>query len=624
MREMPKGRTKPLAWFERHFVDGADGRPEDLDLFVAGWSAFLRGFHWKSRADWTGRYVGRPGKPIREPWVYDRPTWHLQRRRAEPWFGQDQARLAGEVLREAGMRREAAIAWLWSLEVDEWRGPVAQALAEVLDELREEETAWLVRTEDARRRGDERVPAAPPVLRGATGRIGGLLDAWADAIQAYSTRGWTVAATALAADHDRVARLVGRPPVSLPIPAPPAVIERCRHPFDPAPRPVGLYGYVEDELTGHDTYRVPGLFFVEDDGDLHVGRKRPRSGTGTLDRTLHRRHSFVRTPGRQAAGRYLISTRIFFTTSYVRGAVVVGSGRRDRNVRFTFRAGDYLYSAGEKEEAARLEHVDWSIDGLRGRDGGLGGSAPRGRYKFDGERSSFVLELLVDGPELHAFVDGDWVGSHHTTDAQPIEGHVGFAVSWGAIRVQAPTVQRLDRSRYAGLYRRWPAGLDVTHDGDIAGESLLNRAARGIPRHPAGTLVVWIPGVDATDDGDPDVESFVIESAAAARRVAETVRTEELPQSVVLVVPALAGDAAIDDLTGRLAAAGLSIPVVRHHRSAPIVPVGGPRRRREPGPAIVLVDPWSVVRCVEDLFPGSRHLPGSIRHWTNVLRGRGE
>ena len=98
-----------------------------------------------------------------------------------------------------------------------------------------------------------------------------------------------------------------------------------------------------------------------------------------------------------------------------------------------------------------------------------------------------------------AFVNGDLVGTYHTSDGQPLEGYVGFASSFGAFRAEAPTVETLDRQRLAGVVDPRSRGLTLEGDGLVQRRDLLNRPVSGFPLDPSGTLVVWVPGPSAED-----------------------------------------------------------------------------------------------------------------------------
>ena len=634
MDNAPRGIRSPKPYFEQHFCDGKAGRPATFDDFAKEWRKFLKAFHWQSREDWVKeRYTTRIKGGKRSPWVYDTPTWHRQRNRAEPFFGQDQARIAGDLFLELDMRDEARLAYAWALEVDEWEPAMATTLAELLEEDGADDLAWILRTEigfrqsiaSRARSGWE--PSEPPFARDLDD-LHEYLEALAAAAADYRAAGKRVAAAALTAERDRIARIVGLQPLGVSIDE--TAVRASLHPLDALAEPLGAWGYVEDELTGHEERRVHDLWYENEDGDVFVGRKKPQEGTGTADRGLWRREIFVRSREWQPPGKYLLSTRVFLTTSYVTGTVVFGYGRRDRNLRFRFNAGDYMYSAGEREKANALKSVGWSMGDLRGRDGGLSGSAPGRRYEFKEERSSFRLEILVDGAEAHAFIEDDWVGSYHTIDGRPIEGYIGFAVSWGAVRMQQPTIRRFDRTLAAGLERRWGKGLDLQSPGRAVGNQLLNRRVTGIPVGDRGTLALWLPHPPKDDDvtlTPEELAAEALDSIEVCRRILDEHR---YPMRLVAVAPSThdaptreAIQNHLDTLFPGTDARGQpKVELLTHDYEGGISNGAHVDAFGEERTLLLLLDEHGVLRILHNFFPGWKDLPGPMRHWAKVLRGR--
>ena len=79
---------------------------------------FIAGFYWQNRekSPWTSQFTEKVPSAGHWPFVYDGPTWNRGRTRAEPWFGQDQARLAGDLLADAVTRDVRDIVVLHGLE----------------------------------------------------------------------------------------------------------------------------------------------------------------------------------------------------------------------------------------------------------------------------------------------------------------------------------------------------------------------------------------------------------------------------------------------------------------------------------------------------------------------------
>src|SRR5262249_18850862 len=160
--------------------------------------------------------------------------------------------------------------------------------------------------------------------------------------------------------------------------------------------------------------------------------------TGTMDRAAYQRDAFVRTREWFSAGRYVITARMQVTTSFISGSVIIGYTRRDRNVRMDFNGGDFLYSIGAKEGKTVFDGISATLRGFRERAFPLHGSTPSLHVKFEPPTNAFLLRILVDGSEVHAYVNDKLIGTYHTTDGQAVEGYVGFASGHGAYLVVAP------------------------------------------------------------------------------------------------------------------------------------------------------------------------------------------
>jgi hypothetical protein len=136
------------AKFLAHFCDGQAGRPKDFDAFAAAFGEFLAGFYWKEPAPWLSRYTESVPEGPRAAWVYDDPTWVWSWQRAEPTFGQDQARLAGELFLDVGRRDDALAALVWARSQDGYVPRTHALIARALEGAkRADDIAWLVRAE---------------------------------------------------------------------------------------------------------------------------------------------------------------------------------------------------------------------------------------------------------------------------------------------------------------------------------------------------------------------------------------------------------------------------------------------------------------------------------------------
>jgi len=239
-----------------------------------------------------------------------------------------------------------------------------------------------------------------------------------------------------------------------------------------------------------------------------------------MDREAHQQHAFVRSTEWLTPGRYIVRCRVHFTTSYVSGALVFGWTRRDRNLRLTFSAGDFLYSIGRKEDGGRTKAVQLGLTTKWERDGPLPGSRPYHKYEFD-EPSSFVdLELRVDGPTVDCIADGKPVFSYTTPDLSAIEGAVGLAMGQGAVRWQTPTVQRVDRGM-----------LTAPGAPNLAVASSLHRRLPGIPTGDLGVLAIWMAPRSEPGQLPLDLRRLL-------DRLAPSIRDQRaLPQPWVIIAP---------------------------------------------------------------------------------------
>ncbi len=615
----------PLAWFEQNFADGKEGRPDGFEAFAGAFHEFVRGFYWDDRAEWTSRYqssVPQSG----DGFVYDEPTWTWSRHRAEPYWGQDHAWRAGDLLLDLGKKKDAVNAYLWALSVDErspWRN---SKLARLLEVVGEEDAAWVLRNElerRFRRAGDALSEGLVTPLR--LPRTRDLLGALAEQADALAAADLPRTRAAVVADHNRLARWIG---AELPdVPAHPEP-EVPLHPFDEARQRLGVRGWAEDDLTGYEERRAKDCWYVEEDGDLHVGRFRPRDATGQLDRSGHNRHAFTATEAGELPGRYRVRCRIQFTTSYVSGALILGYTRRDRNVRVGFTAGDFYYSIGKKDQPEVLERVGWRISGLRDRDGALPGSLRGGSVEFDEPRTNFGLEVVVDGAAVHVWIEGQHVGTYHTVDGEAVRGRIGFATSFGAMRVIDPTVQRLDRGFEAG--HRLPAdrydgliepGLDLHDPPELWFNQLVNKPVLGLRPHLAGTLLAWVPLPEhPEEEREYELERCATKASRMAEQAAQMLIDVDAGQAIALAVPDALGEERIAALRAEL--------VGRYPGEATVVAYpwrGEVSEDLEAMPAamrswLCFVDSAGILRHAERFYSFTDRLPEGLDHWITVFR----
>ncbi len=613
VRACAKWRKDPSDLFVRWFADGEDGRPDGLEAFAEEFAAFLVGFDWREPADWTDRY--RRSAPLGEggELVMDEPTFSWLRARAEPWFGQEQARLAAEVLAEDGREEDAVAAYLWSLAVDEPSDAELAAFADLLRRRGSDDAAWALdhwpRYHSPRRRRLAERTSAPylkrlrPMVR--------LVDVLAERAAAEAAAGRPRTALALAAEHDELAAWLGLAPLDLDLPA--AVLadpapDGALHPFVHPWRRLGASGWSEAGLVGHEDRRVPGLWGEDVNRDLHVGRKGPRGETGTQDRTAYWRDAVVFADAWQGPGRYTLRCRIEATTSFLSGGVVLGWTRRDRNVLLSFSMGDWKYAAGEADERAASDRLSWTLGGHWQRTADL-----RGGHAFGGEATGFDLELRVDGPTVELWMDGERLATHTEQDGRPIQGRIGFFTSQGAMRVVQPMVRREDRLAWGPAAAAWGAGLDPRLPGAAAWRDLVGRPVTGLPLGDSGAVLLWF-GADPPDAAAEAAEARGERMRAAVRVVAAELAREEATQPLVVVVPEELPAAERDALAAVLteAAPPGGATLVTHARGD--APGGsGWRVAGRPRPAVAFVDPAGLLRAVAPLRRAGAALPPQVR-----------
>ena len=78
--------------------------------------------------------------------------------------------------------------------------------------------------------------------------------------------------------------------------------------------------------------------------------------------------------------------------------MILGYTRRDRNIRFHFGGGDFLYSIGAKEEKTMFDSIHASLQGLKERDGAALGRDPGRGVKFTPPTNTFVLRSSSTDP----------------------------------------------------------------------------------------------------------------------------------------------------------------------------------------------------------------------------------
>ena len=586
------GQQDPLGYFTKVFCDGTGGRAATFDEFFTAWQEYLRGCsEWladrKKGHEWVGKY-GALGAGDAAPLVMDEPTWSWARTQQEPFFGQGHAALAAQLLHEAQDRTGALAAALWSLDVDGWRPDTVAVLRELLAAGKDPLAAGAFAALTRRRFRDQPDGAAIPAA--TLPAVDAYLVALAERRDDLTARGSAVAAAATAAELLRLRdHFAAEAEPQVPSAAPP-----------PLPGALGGLGYNESSLVGFDQRRQQGLWFSTPDGDLHVGRERPREGTGTVDREAQSRDAFAHSVAWYGPGAYVLRGRVHFTTSYAAGAIVFGHSRRDRNLRLTFSSGDFDYAANRSERNDRRGSLRVQLDGLWERDGKLPETTPGAQIDLADGQSWFDFAVHVRGARVLVEINGEAVCRYAVHDGSPIEGQVGFATSTGAIRVQQPTVQLLATGAAAAL-----AGLDLGTQPIATLEDLLLLPTRGVPRDANGTLVVWL---SRRDEGSP-IDNLPRALPVLARLCNDPV---QFPQRLVVAVPTESTAEEREAVQRQLAEVrGAPVELLEHR-------VGEPLSGHHP--FVLFVDHQGVLRAAAEVSDPALH--SKVQGWARLFRSR--
>lgn len=613
-------------WFTLCFADGKDGRPKGFKAFVQGFRDFCQGFWWESRQPWSRRYVNYV-EPREERLIYDRPTWQLSRDRHEPMFGQDHATDAGHLLLQMGNAQGAMAALEWAFDRDEVDSATGRALADLYERAGKADAAWAVRLRLHRWRPwiDARPTATPSAVVGSVAtRLGQLLSTYAEAVEAAKSAGRPQLALAIAADHDRLAPYAARDP--LPAQSAPGSESRpaaLTHPICEPGVSLSLGGLTESKLAGFDEYRAAGLWHVTPGGDVVLGRAVSAPQTG-LQRESYLAQTFARTRD-SVRGAYGVSARVRTLTAYADGALIIGYQRHDRQLRVAFNLGDWAFANGRSEKESLPGSVNIQFGDLREREGALPGTSHHRSVPFKSPSTSFLLEVLVDGPWAHVFVNGEHLGSHCAATGLPIEGAIGFASGSGVLAFEQPTItyHRLVAGEDRCGCRRWPEGLRFDRPQSGSWGALLGQRVRPMPLTPAGSVLLWFPDFDKLE---LSMGSIGAEATIAAVKSFLTARKLDGLEEIPLVV-ALAASAAPEQKAEVRAQIekllGPKDAILEHADHAGYAEA---MKEKDVGvaswvsPYLFFVDPLGVARVAET-WQRSRGLPRRMRDWAHVLKG---
>lgn len=551
MEEKKRLGNDPVKVFEYYFCDGKQGRPDDIKEFVRRWNIWLHGFSGPERAEWTNRYTQSVPGSDPAPTVYDEPTWTWLRNRAEPFFGQEHARQAGQLFADLGKHAEAIDAFTWCLGVDE---PSIAVQLRFADELRlagNKDAAWMLlhwpRFHSAGVREflntqsfvqvTELAQQPAPFARKLPA-LKALMDLQKELAEQNEAAGRLQSARRLWSERNQVAAWLGMQPIGVPIvdidaaQAEEADATLALHPFDEPWRMLTFHGWSEPDLTGYEDDRIPGLWYDDNGGHMYVGRKDARGDTGNFDRASHSRQALVVSDRWFDAGRYQLRAQIEQATAYISGGIVLGWTRRDRNVRIGFSMGDWNYAVGADQELDKINGMHWSVNGMYARRG-----AQRGTHTFGKERHFFNVLLDVDGPTAELYLDDILCATYSTLDGSAIQGRIGFYVNTGEYKVSNPEVRRMARSQFEAGARAVGDGLHPLQPGADDWRDLVNRQVSGVPLATSGTVILWYPEqpddkIDELADGE-----WFERVADGCDRILDILEPEFPSQGMLVMVP---------------------------------------------------------------------------------------
>lgn len=624
--------------FIDHFCDGKDGRPASFPEFQEMFTEFLTGFAQRTPALFTRRYLSKLEGREGGTWIYDEPTWTWDWVRAEPTFGQTQAREAGLLLLEFGKPSEAIRALVWARSVDGYDPRTAAALVEAFSKLkspsvRDREALWSVQHE---RNGE---PFASRVhAKSARSRLGAFpgdrksVEACVADLREVATAlvevGALGAARRVTGDSERIAAWAGVESGAIGGLAPGAA--------SPIGEPDELGGWVEESLTRLDDDRRPELFFVEEDGTLLLGRNKSRTGTGRFDRNGGGR-SFVRSSRWMLPGTYRMKTRVNFTTSFGSALVVLGWSTRDRNIRISLTAGDVEYAIGETDEEPSFDKVRWRFDGMRTREGGLATSVRGGAIELKPAGASVEIEVLITGPVASLWIAGQFAGSYHTVDSAPIEGYIGFGTARGAVAVAPPILRRLDRQPVAILDLDRGTGPEFDRLRNVS-----VYLGDGVERSPNGALMLWIPRDSKSGaigaDGAVDDKAATREISRARRtavQILERMSRNSVGQPLIVALPrdfegVLDRSAFEEALAGAASENGVAPRILFHSVTDPEAQEGeeSDEHRFESIDQgrrwLLFVDGFGVARHAMPYSSAGAISQDMFEHWLTVFRDHGQ
>jgi hypothetical protein len=242
--------------------------------------------------------------------------------------------------------------------------------------------------------------------------------------------------------------------------------------------------------------------------------------------------------------------------------------------------------------------------------------------------SSFEVELAVDGASVHASIDGERVATYRTADGSGIEGYLGFAVSFGDVKVSDASVQRLDRSAAWNVGPAFPAAFDVALARPADFKELVGREVRGLPRARAGTLCLWLQPSELAEGESLDGERAVQRCVERVRDLEVAALRDELAAKLVVALPSALGSehdaraesairAAVPELAPKLVFVAHGPPTAREWVAA--CELRGLTDAHQSW--LLFVDEVGTLRAAQTFHTG-KALEAGFRRWLEVFRLR--
>ena len=517
-----KARNKiTLESFASVFCDGKEGRPDTLDGFLSRFGDFVQGFRVEEPPAWVKTWQRWPAGP-RMKLITDGPTLVRTRKRERPRFGQDHIREAARVLGALGEGRVALGLLAWAIARDQVAAADFDALLPLVRDVGGQEAAASLLV-DRERHAD----AVDPALLGSIERSALLrpvlktfLATLAEGVALRRAQGHDRAAAAWAEEHDRLARWVGVPRV--PAADPPVRLGAERRSWR-----LDHLGWLSDKLTGYERYPEPDLWMRSPEGHLIVGTKSLNTAGDELE--SHEASVFLRSH-RWVEASYRLRCRVRLLTPFVRGDIVLGHTRPDRNMRVSFLAGRLPRKGEPPARQVRHKRANFSVDTLRPFDQLSANWEQQGVVRFEQE-NLFNLIVDVKGPTVEVYVEGTHAAVCSDAEGAPVDGYVGFGARFGAYRVEAATVE--DLVDQTPIRSRMPYRPSLQEPLKPMGRWASNNSFTDLRPSRAGSVVVWVPG--GIDQPDKRTTTRIAEGVAS---VASGLEANHHPGDIALVLPA--------------------------------------------------------------------------------------